>query len=501
MKEKDNLYKDFNLPSYLSGKSFADASKAIERKFGERTDKVSNETKQELLERLSEAQEFLKMRMEAKNSGTNTLALGGTVYDERDASVIAGDPNTNQAIDGTKDTIAKATGPFGQLFRGIQKAGQGIGNTVGGDAGAGIADAFSPEESTIANFKDKDLSAGEKIAGTVPILGGIIARKSQNNKIQEARKNNTLLGHNTLNNDYATGGYQDLFKNLPYKDKKDKLGESNTYLQNQNILNKGTNKLITPPNKVNNSIGKDIDASLNDNNIYSGPLNADTFTKHQKKEKRGEFLNKVGEVGKKTGKWLGENAGEIMRYAPILGNLTDKLKRGQTERGSRLDDVYNPKYFDEARLINLINQNNNTDAIVETSGGNVGNLKSNLIGGNLTKLKAISDAYFKGSEVNRQEDKFKFSSNLQKNNTNVQLDRDFINRKAQDEGAYQTAKSAKRAALFEDIGKIGKEETYKKMVKEMFGYKWNGKYWIDSEGKEHKDEDVKKKLKDNGNNK
>jgi hypothetical protein len=183
-----------------------------------------------------------------------------------------------------------------------------------------------------------------------------------------------------------------------------------------------------------------------------------------------------------------------MRYAPLVGNLTNKINRPNTPRGSRLDNVYTPQLFDESRLINQINQNNVDDALTEASGGDLGALRTNLIGSNLAKLKATSDAYFKGNEQNREENRFKFTSDMSKDKINASLDRDYLQRKAQDEGAYQTAKSAQRSALFEDIGKIGKEETYKKMVKEMFGYTWQGKYWVDSKGNKVDDATVRAKL-------
>ena len=60
------LIKEFNLPKYISGKTFAEASKSISKKFDERTDPQAQKTKEELLERLAEAQEYVKMQEEAK---------------------------------------------------------------------------------------------------------------------------------------------------------------------------------------------------------------------------------------------------------------------------------------------------------------------------------------------------------------------------------------------------------------------------------------------------
>lgn len=59
---KSNIIKEFNLPGYIKGKSFAEASKAIDTKFKDRTDPYAQKTKEELLERLAEAQEYVKMK-------------------------------------------------------------------------------------------------------------------------------------------------------------------------------------------------------------------------------------------------------------------------------------------------------------------------------------------------------------------------------------------------------------------------------------------------------
>lgn len=111
--------------------------------------------------------------------------IGDSMRKKDGSTVIAGDENDNAMVDGTKDAVAGVLGPFGQLFRGIQKAGQGMGDAIGGESGAAVSDVFSPEESTIANFKDGDLSFGEKLLGTVPGLGGVIAHRSKKNKLSK----------------------------------------------------------------------------------------------------------------------------------------------------------------------------------------------------------------------------------------------------------------------------------------------------------------------------
>lgn len=211
-----DLIEKFNLPSYVKGKSFAEASKSIMDKFKDRKDQTSMKTMAQLLGRLKDAQEFTKQQEEKSNS--NDFFFGGMMGGNKPQqasqnpamnsnTIIAGDPKDNQMVDGVKDSVASVTGPFGQLFRGIQKAGQGIGDAVGGDTGAVIADIFSPEESTMAVLKDEDASTWEKIGGIVPGLGGVIAKNLKEKKIQKAQANAAHLKRNMAMGNFANGGF------------------------------------------------------------------------------------------------------------------------------------------------------------------------------------------------------------------------------------------------------------------------------------------------------
>ena len=56
----EELIDQFHLPKYVKGKSFADASSMIMDKFRERKDPESKRTMAEMLDRLRQAQEFIK---------------------------------------------------------------------------------------------------------------------------------------------------------------------------------------------------------------------------------------------------------------------------------------------------------------------------------------------------------------------------------------------------------------------------------------------------------
>jgi hypothetical protein len=66
---------DFGLPNKLSGKTFAEASKAIEKTFKNRMSVIDLRTKDEFMSRLKDAQE--KQREELDMSSSNEMAPGG----------------------------------------------------------------------------------------------------------------------------------------------------------------------------------------------------------------------------------------------------------------------------------------------------------------------------------------------------------------------------------------------------------------------------------------
>ena len=107
----------------------------------------------------------------------------------------------------------------------------------------------------------------------------------------------------------------------------------------------------------------------------------------------------------------------------------------------------------------------------------------------------------KADQINRDEGRFKFQSDFNKDRINVSLDQNYLERKDRDMGMYETTKSNLRRQLFEDLGDIGREEVNKKLVRDMFGYKWNGKYYVDPKtGAKFTQAEVAAKIKQNKEN-
>jgi hypothetical protein len=194
--------------------------------------------------------------------------------------------------------------------------------------------------------------------------------------------------------------------------------------------------------------------------------------------------------------FMGNNASRAAEFAPVVSNLLalKNLKRGATARGSRLDNVYQKQQFDEARALNQLGQQNIPRALTEASGGDAGTLRSSLLGADVNYKKALSNIMGDQAQRNIAENQFKYQADAQKDQTNVMLDQDFINRQAQDEGAYQSTKSKFQRQIADDIAGIGREAGNKDLVKEMFGYKWDGEYYVDKNGIKHSREEVNKKV-------
>lgn len=190
----------------------------------------------------------------------------------------------------------------------------------------------------------------------------------------------------------------------------------------------------------------------------------------------GSLLGKIGSFLKSD---KGQNTlNQALRYSPVISNLlqSSKLQQPNTPRGNRVAAQYDKQMFDTNQLVNLVNQNNVSGALSEASGGDLGALRTNILAGNLNKNKAIADAVLKGDQVNRGEEQFQFNNILRRDMFNTQLDERFLERKAQDIGAYNSAKSAFASANAEALGAIGKEGLQRKQLERMFGYDWLGRY-------------------------
>ena len=197
------------------------------------------------------------------------------------------------------------------------------------------------------------------------------------------------------------------------------------------------------------------------------------------------FGRQVWEGTKDTGKFINKNAGNIARYAPIAANALQlaQLKKPQGERLDRLDNRYRPEYVDEAALQNIANQTmNNSINAVGQSGASQGQLRSSIIGSQLQRNKAISDAYMNAAAQNRATNDRAQTFNLGVDQVNLQQSNTEKENYARDQAAYRNAKREYITGIGEGIGDIGKEQVQKKIIAKTTGYRWDGTYVKDTTG-------------------
>ena len=101
--------------------------------------------------------------------------------------------------------------------------------------------------------------------------------------------------------------------------------------------------------------------------------------------------------------------------------------------------------------------------------------------------------------VKRDEQQKANQFKLSRDSQNVQLDERYEERRAADKGAYESAKEAKRASIYGSIAGIGREQSNKKIVKAMYGYKYNAKYdkWTNEKGESKTNAEYNALLKKN----
>lgn len=196
---------------------------------------------------------------------------------------------------------------------------------------------------------------------------------------------------------------------------------------------------------------------------------------------KSSFGQKVGQIGN----YVNENAGNLARYAPIAANALQlaQLKKPQGERLDRLSNRYKPEYVDEVALQNIADQtmNNSVNAIGQ-SGASQGQLRSSIVGSQLQRTKALSDAYNNAAAQNRATNDRAQTFNLGVDQVNLNQSNTEKDINARNSAAYDNEKSKYLTGIGEGIGDIGKEQTQKKIIAKTLGYKWDGTYVKDAAG-------------------
>jgi len=138
---------------------------------------------------------------------------------------------------------------------------------------------------------------------------------------------------------------------------------------------------------------------------------------------------------------------------------------------------------DMAQQQNIVNQElNNVNSAIQASGASQGAIRNAMLGSQLNKTKALSNAYMNAEAQNRQQDDIAQQFNLGVDQVNLQQSNTEKENFARDQAAYRNAKREYITGIGEGIGDIGKEQVQKKIIAKTTGYKWDGEYVKDTTG-------------------
>jgi len=478
--------------------------------------------------------------MEEYSQPQQPMAYGGKM--SQNQMLFGGNSQQGQmAGDMTGQVATTAADMFfpgsGQFLKMGDQFGTQVGNMIGGDKGEQIGGLISP----MGTLKGIGTSIATGNINDIPGIGLFGGKTTKQKEIQKMKFNKDMFESNSKISDFKYGGnmYEgggELkpwqlpsskmtddpsfnggfgFKNMtgiPYATElpldqqiniKSSYNPNSFYKQSFNQMGRPqisndlgyTSKLnYNDPDTVNLS-----PEQLQENNI-SENIKARMFGPQATGHYEGEMYDgsKVGKIASKVGQYVKDNYGNALRYAPIAMNAYQLAKMGkpEVETLDRLNNRYNPQYMDEKALTNQINAETNytANALANAANGSLGSLSNNILGMQLNKTKALSDAYSKVADVNRNEDKTAQQFNLGVDQVNIgqsNMEKD-IN--AKNRGAFKTEKSRLLGQMGTDLGNIGKETVYKKLAKEAFGYTYDGEYVRDDKGKVVNNPDTGKPL-------
>lgn len=471
----------FNLPSYTKGKTFAEASKLIAKKFEGRTDKESVDTLQDLQGRLQQAQEYIKKQSQSAEQ-------------QQIQSPTTGDTN-DHFLGGLMSQLGGAEGPGPGAYIGAAAGALELGKMAFGKPDIDTSGKTDPGEYTSAGagalggalkgsqagsvFGPLGLAIGGVLGGAAGFIGGKKAKEAQ----VDAKANYTYSQAKAFNNKYSGGGFMDnidpneLISMLNSQENTNPGGynpnEEDDYFDRQNQFKK---------------MGLD-DASLDDQEIFEKTQENSQIGDWLKQQQKHQTTSSVDSEVKEPAK-AKYDPSTLLRYAPAITDAYQlaTLEKPDEASRSRLGNKYQSQQVDETSLVKKVQEgvNNNRDAILSSSGGSQAAARANLLGLSLQGTKALSSAMQSASEANRQDNRAAQQFNLGVDQTNLQQSNAEQLANEQNEGAYDTQKSQLISQLGSNLGEIGKEQLFKKYP-ELMGMDFNalGKY-INSKKKNKK---------------
>lgn len=498
-----DIMSKFNLPKYVKGKTFAEASALIAKKFKDNESPESIATLNELQDRLRQAQEFVKAEQEArtkpKQAATEAQARG--LNEGADAS--ASEPASNK--------YNKGGGLFSKLFGGYMQAATGamdIANNMFGKTGVDTSGATDGPDVNVGGESlggaMKGAQAGmafgpmgAAVGGVLGGVGGLVGGNKKKKAAAEASYQYDTGNHNRAVNRYKTGG--ELLANMfedggdtdpVITDAEKALKEMKHYLATgrklqyaiQSPESVGVKKLETGPiinrGQMDSIMGKDPLKAIDTSGLESGLADIGISPEAQLQESATKALKGLGE-NTNTNDKPKFNPMELLRYAPAAMNVAQLagLKKPDEIGLDRLGNKYNEQLVDERGLQNQVQEGtaNVRNAILSSSGGSGSTARANLLASQLQGQNAMSNAYMQATEANRAEKRAGQQFDLNVDQTNLGQSNQETDLNLEQQAGYQTNKSKLLAQLGNDLGGVGKEEMLKKYPELMgLSYGWRG---------------------------
>jgi len=208
----------------------------------------------------------------------------------------------------------------------------------------------------------------------------------------------------------------------------------------------------------------------NSNNFPNGIYKAPEVTSLPKVDKNGKKIDYSK---------VRDSLTNSLRYAPILGNALQKANIGPAEVESAIKNPYQYKkqYIDEAAYRNAADQQSALTMEALNKSGLSGNqLMAASLGSQLERTRGVSEGAMAAKMHNLNENKIAEQVKQQNEGDFVADKRRINDVNAQNRANRDTQISKFDSEIYNSLGAIGKEETFKKMAETMTGYDWMGKY-------------------------
>jgi hypothetical protein len=480
----------FNLPKYVEGKTFAEASKAIEKTFKDRTDNASNSTKQEFMSRLSRAQELAKVEKEARAAGMGVEEfIADKAFKEAEAQAQAATDSAQQA----QSEIGQTEAPAQQEEQPLQPSLEPSGEAQFKDGGYinkyelggndwrwpwENAEARTGKEGKIGKEGREGRQGREGRTGETGVVGqvgevgeapliidpmtpgtGSIWGNAKgpvpgsNDSIPDILQPNAPIEETRLPSSYMN----DQFSNF------DRSGETGFNGSDYQV----TGETFRTARPIAESIpGTYATNSSSDDDIRTDLTPIGTpFNGEPSGEGEEDSGNKFNYTGV---------SGLAASMAPFIGNMIESGRVSKPDPNviHTAGRTYIPQFADERTLVNSVDDayGGLDDSIANASNGNLGSYRANLIGARAKQGQARSQAYSQINEINRGERKnlnADFAGAQREGVAARNLENDLDK---QDKAAYDDAKSTYRTAAYEGLGELGKSIFQMNQIEDLTSY-------------------------------